>query len=175
MCVHTPSCPPFSNPLDCQPPGSSIHGIFQARILEWVAIFYGSVTLQGTWNHHSIFNRLYCNIKEKVKKNSWYDLGSYEHCPAPRSICLLLLDNVLKADTHEEVQLIMCYLAALKQHYGTNNKLEGIWAYLPVYTWEAVRTSEFSLEISQRKFNYLFSRYSEISSFTRNREPDQEN
>ena len=26
-------------PLDCNPPGSSVHGIFQARILEWVAIF----------------------------------------------------------------------------------------------------------------------------------------
>ena len=28
------------NPMDCSPPGSSVHGIFQARILEWVAIFY---------------------------------------------------------------------------------------------------------------------------------------
>ena len=26
------------NPMDCSPPGSSIHGIFQARILEWVTI-----------------------------------------------------------------------------------------------------------------------------------------
>ena len=28
------------DPLDCSPPGSSVHGIFQARILEWVAISY---------------------------------------------------------------------------------------------------------------------------------------
>ena len=28
------------NPMDCSPPGSSVHGSFQARILEWVAIFY---------------------------------------------------------------------------------------------------------------------------------------
>ena len=28
----------FYNPMDCIPPGSSVHGIFQARILEWVAI-----------------------------------------------------------------------------------------------------------------------------------------
>ena len=27
----------LSNPMDCSPPGSSIHGIFQARVLEWVA------------------------------------------------------------------------------------------------------------------------------------------
>ena len=34
------SCPTPSNPLDCSPPGSSVHGIFQARVLEWGAIFY---------------------------------------------------------------------------------------------------------------------------------------
>ena len=31
-------CLTFCNPMDCSPPGSSIHGILQARILEWVAI-----------------------------------------------------------------------------------------------------------------------------------------
>ena len=31
-------CPTLCDPLDCNPPGSSIHAIFQARILEWVAI-----------------------------------------------------------------------------------------------------------------------------------------
>ena len=34
----------LSNPMDCNPPGSSIHGIFQARVLEWDAIAF-SVTL----------------------------------------------------------------------------------------------------------------------------------
>ena len=32
------SCPTLSNPMDCSPPGSSVHGIFQARVLEWGAI-----------------------------------------------------------------------------------------------------------------------------------------
>ena len=31
------SCPTLSNPMDCSLPGSSIHGIFQARVLEWGA------------------------------------------------------------------------------------------------------------------------------------------
>ena len=31
------SCPTLSNPMDCSPPGSSSHGILQARVLEWVA------------------------------------------------------------------------------------------------------------------------------------------
>ena len=33
----TQSCPTLSNPMDCSPPGSSVHGIFQARVLEWGA------------------------------------------------------------------------------------------------------------------------------------------
>ena len=32
------SCPSLSNPMDCSLPGSSVHGIFHARVLEWVAI-----------------------------------------------------------------------------------------------------------------------------------------
>ena len=32
------SCPTLCSPMDCSPPGSSVHGILQARILEWVAV-----------------------------------------------------------------------------------------------------------------------------------------
>ena len=34
------SCPTPSNPMECSPPGSSVHGIFQARVLEWGAIAF---------------------------------------------------------------------------------------------------------------------------------------
>ena len=34
----TQSCPTLCDPVDCSPPGSSVHTILQARILEWVAI-----------------------------------------------------------------------------------------------------------------------------------------
>ena len=34
------SCPTLSNPMDCSPPGSSIHRTLQARILEWAAIAF---------------------------------------------------------------------------------------------------------------------------------------
>ena len=36
----TQSCPTLHNSMDCSPLGSSIHGIFQARVLEWVAIVF---------------------------------------------------------------------------------------------------------------------------------------
>ena len=34
------SCPTLCDPMDCSLPGSSVHGIFQARVLEWVAIAF---------------------------------------------------------------------------------------------------------------------------------------
>ena len=34
------SCPTLCNSMDCSLPGSSVHGIFQARVLEWVAISF---------------------------------------------------------------------------------------------------------------------------------------
>ena len=37
-CLVAQSCPTLSNPRDCSPPHSSIHGILQARTLEWVTI-----------------------------------------------------------------------------------------------------------------------------------------
>ena len=36
----TQSCPTLSDPVDCSPPGSSVHGIFQAGVLEWGAIAF---------------------------------------------------------------------------------------------------------------------------------------
>ena len=42
VCAHTvaQSCPTPCNPMNCSPLGSSVHGIFQARILKWVAISF---------------------------------------------------------------------------------------------------------------------------------------
>ena len=34
------SCPTLCDPMNCSPPGSSVHGIFQARVLEWVPIAF---------------------------------------------------------------------------------------------------------------------------------------
>ena len=49
------SCPTLRDPMDCSPPGSSAHGIFQARVLEWgaIAFFYhyfeGTVSSNISW------------------------------------------------------------------------------------------------------------------------------
>ena len=48
------SCPTLSDPMDCSPPGSSIHGIFQARVLEW-----GAIAFSASYFHHTLkeFNK----------------------------------------------------------------------------------------------------------------------
>ena len=47
----TQSCPTLSDSLDCSLPGSSIHGIFQARVLEWGAIAFSGLTLWAPINY----------------------------------------------------------------------------------------------------------------------------
>ena len=61
----TQPCPTLSNPMDCSLPGSSIRGIFQARVLEWVAI-----ASLFTLYQFSNFN------KENVHRS----LSIYTHC-----------------------------------------------------------------------------------------------
>ena len=46
MAEFAESCPTLCDPMDCSPPGSSVHGILQARILEWVAI---SFSMGSSW------------------------------------------------------------------------------------------------------------------------------
>ena len=45
FCVCPLSGLTLCDPIDCSPPGSSVHGIFQARILEWVTISYSRIEL----------------------------------------------------------------------------------------------------------------------------------
>ena len=55
------SCPTLCDPMDCSLPGSSIHGIFQARVLEWGAIAFSKRT-----NH-----REYQIVKTHTMETSW--------------------------------------------------------------------------------------------------------
>ena len=45
-CLVAKSCPTLCNPMDCSPPVSSVHGISQVRLLEWVAISFSRQSSQ---------------------------------------------------------------------------------------------------------------------------------
>ena len=53
----TQSRPNLCEPMDCCPPGSSVHGILQARILEWVAVAFSRGSFPPSPHHRQI---LYC-------------------------------------------------------------------------------------------------------------------
>ena len=46
----TQLCPTLSDPMDCSPPGSSAHGSFQARVLEWGAIAFSDSPIYSSLN-----------------------------------------------------------------------------------------------------------------------------
>ena len=70
------SCLSLSDPIDCSPPGSSIHGIFQMRILEWVAIAFSDFIdkrninmMRSLLSLFSTFKNISQNLKKKVFKS----------------------------------------------------------------------------------------------------------
>ena len=52
------SCPTLCDPMDCSPPGSSTHGIFRARVLEWVATTFIPKTILGHLQYISPCNQI---------------------------------------------------------------------------------------------------------------------
>ena len=56
----TPSCPTLRDPMDCSLPGSSVPGILQARVLEWVAIAFSET-------QQCILLKTHINIIQSVK------------------------------------------------------------------------------------------------------------
>ena len=78
------SCPTLCNPMDCSLPGSSVHGVFQAMVLEWIAISFSSGSSEPrdrTWVSCTVDRRFTVwatrevyNEKIKDEINSWRDI-----------------------------------------------------------------------------------------------------
>ena len=80
-CVHTQLCLTLCNPMDCSPPGSSVYGILQAKILEWVAISFSRRSSQpGT---------------EPISPALQADFWLLHHLGSPHCFMLLLLQLLL--------------------------------------------------------------------------------
>ena len=56
------SCPTLSNTMDCSLPGSSVHGIFQARVLEWGAIAFSDFPSSAFFVEYFKFLYMYVSI-----------------------------------------------------------------------------------------------------------------
>ena len=79
MCAQ--SCPTLCNPMDCSPPGSSVHGIFLVSLLEWVAISSSrgsSWPRDWTWVSY-IGRQVLCHLNDWRYLPPWA-LVSYSNC-----------------------------------------------------------------------------------------------
>ena len=56
------SCPTLSDPMDCSASGSSVHGIFQARVLEWGAIAFSTLTWYSAPNLGFVYFLCYFKV-----------------------------------------------------------------------------------------------------------------
>ena len=89
-CSIAQLCPTLWDPMDCSPPGSSVHGISQARILEWVSISFPRKSPQprewtfvrqvlyrsSTWEVHEISPQACPNgYHQKIRNNCWRGCG----------------------------------------------------------------------------------------------------
>ena len=62
------SCPTFSDLMDCSPPGSSMHGILQARVLEWSAIAFSELlcVILPKYQHMELFSNILITLPWKI-------------------------------------------------------------------------------------------------------------
>ena len=71
----------LSNPVNCSPPGSSVHGILQARILEWVAVPFSRGSSQPRdWTQVSFIASGFLTIwatKEALMNLCWHHINNY--------------------------------------------------------------------------------------------------
>ena len=58
----TQSCPTLNDPMDCSLPGSSVHGIFQARVLEWGAIAFSDFLYNSTQIQKYLVNYVHTRL-----------------------------------------------------------------------------------------------------------------
>ena len=81
-------CPTLSDPMDCSLPGSSAHGIFQARVLEWVAIAFSGV------------------LYDLLQTHAWVHLLPF-HPHSPWVTCQTLLSGSVWLSAHISVTLLV--------------------------------------------------------------------
>ena len=105
------SCPTLSDPMDCSLPGSSIHGIFQARVLEWVGIAFCEKTL-ATWKESDDPTRQHIKKQRQYYANKdlssqgyglsmchvWMWKLNYKECWPPKIWCFwtVVLENMFE-------------------------------------------------------------------------------
>ena len=99
------SCPTLSGPMDRSLPGSSVHGLFQARVLEWGA------TAFSVLKHRLLISALHPELFQKVLKVSSYSCTQFTRCrgrwQAPTASANLWLTGMLLISVLVQVKYLI--------------------------------------------------------------------
>ena len=90
--------PTLSNPMDCSLPGSSAHGIFQARVLEWGAILQGSILSPAY---------LIYMPSTSWEMLGWMKLKVKSRLPGEITVTRYAEDTTLMAESEEELKSLL--------------------------------------------------------------------
>ena len=85
------SCQILRDPMDCSLPGSSVHGIFQARVLDWVAIAFSEPALSSTYQEVQL-----CKVKESER---WTTRGACRGTALIEDNCMVQGHRAPKGNT----------------------------------------------------------------------------
>ena len=132
--VKVKSCPTLRNPMDCSLPGSSVHGIFQARVLEWGAIAFSgfmlwSSPIKGSVSCDTGFSKeqFFCNISSQAEAEgrlwqlkAWIRVKETTHGKQCRNLDVLYdkqpwyetvahFKDLLRGKFHHFVDLLWCF------------------------------------------------------------------
>ena len=155
-------CPTLCDPVDCSLPGSPVHGIFQARILEWVAISFSKASSQPrdqTWvSHHRQI--LYHWVTQKAKKG--YRKGKESEVAQS---CLTLCDpmdcSLPGPSAHGIFQAIVLEWIAISFSSGSSRPRDGTQVSRIVdrrFTVWATRKVQNYMFISSFRFSFIFDK-----------------
>ena len=146
-------------PVDCSPPGSSIHGILQARILEWVAISFsrGSSQLGNRAQVSRIAGRRF-NLwatRETLRKFISNQKFSKEKKSRTRQPCWWILPNIKRRSNTNHSQTLPKYQTLPNKYYKASNTLiPNIEKYTPIKTTRAKILDECRC----KKFNIILAK-----------------
>ena len=88
------SCLTLSHPMDCGPPGSSIHGIFQARVLEWGATAFSALyTHTHTHTHTHTYIYIYKTLPSSCHLYIYFGVWSHFLTQSSYNPCNFLSDR----------------------------------------------------------------------------------
>ena len=156
------SCPTLCDPMYCSPPGSSVHGIFQARVLEWVAIAFSyyiplrMVQIQNT-GYTKYWQR--CGATGTLS-HSWWECKMVQ---ALWKTVWLFLTEVNRLLSYSSAIAPLCiYSSELKIYVYTKTPHRRliITLFITARTWEQPRCPSISEQINcdiSRQWNVVQS------------------